>query len=462
MITRGKLKSKAGSFAQANHARHQNVFGDWARLPDDFGAPKRQRLFDPETTFWLFLGQVLGREVSCREVVRTFLAGLLAQQGRSASPNTAAYCKARARLNFLELRQTSQRIVDQVSEQTADWKWLGRRVMVADGSGLSMPDTAANQRAWPQSQRLLSGCSFPVMRIVALFSLSAGVMIDLAHGAFEVSEQALLRTLWPWLLPMDVLLVDRGFGGYAELMVLARRGVDCVVRKNARRKNAGVIRRIGPNDRIVLYRKSGPCPNWLAPKTWSSMPDRMAIREVTVHVDNPGFRTSIISVVTTLLDDKAYPAAAIAELYRRRWTVEVYLRDIKTSMGMDVLSCKSPAMVELELWTYVIAYNLVRAVMADAALTHEAKVGEISFMGTVSTLRQWAPMMARPGLPLEQRIAMYDLMLYYIIKDRLRPRPGRMEPRAKKRRPKNYQLLNKPRGEFREIRHRNKYKKVLS
>ena len=127
---------------------------------------------------------------------------------------------------------------------------------------------------------------------------------------------------------------------------------------------------------------------------------------------------------------------------------------------MDVLRCKSPAMVELELWTYVIAYNLVRAVMADAALAHEVEVGEISFTGTVSTLRQWGPMMSWPGVSVEERIAMYDAMLYYIIKDRLRQRPGRMEPRAKKRRPKNYQLMNKPRTEFRGIRHRNKYKKA--
>jgi len=460
MITKGKLKNMAESFARSTHAHLRGVFGAWTQLPDDFGAPKRKRLFSPETTFWLFLGQVLGRQVSCREVVRAFLAQLLAQQGRTASQNSAAYCKARARLDLGELKQTSQRIVDKVLEETADWKWLGRRVMVADGSGLSMPDTPENQRVWPQPQRLQAGCSFPVMRIVALFSLSAGVMIDLAHGALAVSEQALMRSLWPWLEDMDVLLADRGFGSYAELILLSRRGVDCVVRKNARRKNAGVLRRINANDRIVLWRKSAVRPKWMDPKIWEAMPNTMAVREVTVHVDQPGFRTDVISVITTLLDDKAYPAHEITKLYQRRWMVELYLRDIKTSMGMDVFSCKSPAMVELELWTYVIAYNLIRAVMADAALAHECDVGEISFMGTISTLRQWGPIMAGPGVSVEGRIAMYDAMLYYIVKDRLRQRPGRMEPRAKKRRPKNYQLLNKPRSEFREVRHRNKYKKA--
>ena len=129
MITRAKLKNKAGSFAQATHARLRNVFGAWTQLPDDFGAPERERLYGPETTFWLFLGQVLGREVSCREVVRSFLAGLLAQQGRSASPNTSAYCQARARLDLGELKQTNQRIVDKVLAETGDWKWLGRRVI---------------------------------------------------------------------------------------------------------------------------------------------------------------------------------------------------------------------------------------------------------------------------------------------------------------------------------------------
>ena len=190
MSKRTKLKNKARRFVQATHARLKSVFGPWTQLPEDFGAPKRKRLFDPETTFWLFLGQVLGRGVSCREVVRAFLAELWVEQGRAASPNSSAYCKARARLNLCELKQTNRRIVDKVSKETAKWKWLGRRVMVADGSGLSMPDTEGNQAAWPQSKRLLPGCSFPVMRIVALFSLSAGIMIDLAHGAVRPERVA--------------------------------------------------------------------------------------------------------------------------------------------------------------------------------------------------------------------------------------------------------------------------------
>jgi hypothetical protein len=421
--------------------------------------PRAKGSFPPTRTFWLFLSQALAADGSCREVLRWFLAWLFAEEGKTASPNTAAYCKARARLPLDGLRQTSRRIAHKILERAGGRLWCGRTVKVADGSGLSMPDTPQNQEAWPQSPKAKTGCSFPVMRVVALFSLATGAMIDIAHGPLRLSERALLRGLWPRLEGGDVLLADRGFGGFAEFFLLSRRGVDCLMRKNARRKNAGVIKRISGNDRIVLWRKSGPCPRWLDRKSWEGMPESMAVREVTVHVQNPGFRTETIHVTTTLLDHRQYPEQEIAGLCRRRWNAELFLRDIKTTMGMDVLSCKTPEMVEKELWIHVIAYNLIRAVMAEAALKHGVDQGRISFKGVVCAIRQWAPLMAGQGLSSKERLDLYEVMLYYITKDKLPLRPGRFEPRAKKRRPKNYQLLNKPRGEFREIHHRNRYKK---
>ena len=458
--SQGGLKKRRAKWAHSSVAQISGVFSSWVDLPPDFGDHVRDRLFPPAITFWLFLSQALSADGSCREALFKFLAGLFQEKRKTASTNTSAYCKARAKLSTPELKQVSQRVAGKIETAAGHWRWCGRTVKVADGSGLSMPDTPSNQKAWPQPRKAKPGCSFPVMRIVALFSLATGAMIDLAHGALDVHERTLLRRLWPGLEAGDVLLADRGFCGFAEFFLLSQRGVDCVMRKNQRRKNASVIKRFNRNDRIVEWRKSGVCPKWLDRKIWDAMPESMAVREVTVNVQEPGFRTETIFVSTTLRDRRAYPQNEISRLYWRRWKVELFLRDIKITMGMDVLRCKTPAMVEKEIWIHIIAYNLVRALMTQAAVTQKTNPEMISFKGAVSILRQWAPVMSRPGLDSAEEEALYLKMLYYLGRDLLLQRPGRVEPRARKRRPKNYQLLNKPRGEFREILHRNKYKKA--
>jgi len=401
---------------------------------------------------------VLGEESSCREALRAFQAWLFLEEGKTVSPNTAAYCKARAKLCPREIKQANRRAVNKI-EKACPWHWHGRRVKVVDGSGLSMPDTPENQNSWPQPKKSKPGCGSPVMRVAALFSLATGAMTGLASGALAVHERTLYRKLWRLLKKDDVLLGDRGFCAFADFYLLSQKGVDCVMRKNGRRKNSRVIRRLGKNDQIVEWNKSGVCPKWLALKTWLGLPESIAVREVKVNVQNPGFRTQTIFVATTLLDPREYTAPDLAGLYLRRWNIELFFRDIKTTMGMDVLRCLTPNMVENELWMYVIAYNLVRAVMTEAALESGLPCDRISFKGTLSTLRQWAPPMAIPGLAREDLTALYSLMLTYIPRDKLPHRPGRNEPRARKRRPKAYQLLNKPRAKFREIMHRNRYKK---
>jgi hypothetical protein len=335
-------------------------------------------------------------------------------------------------------------------------------VKVVDGTGLSMPDTPSNQAAWPQSKRSTPGCGFPVMRVAALFSLATGALLELAQGALDVHERTLYRTLWRFLNPGDVLLGDRGFCGFSDFYLLSQIGVDCVMRKNARRKNARVIRRLGKNDLVVEWRRSGACPKWVPPEAWRNMPESIEVREVQVSVANPGFRTRIIFVATTLLDSKEYPASDIEELYFRRWKVELFFRDIKSSMGMDILRCKTVEMVERELWMYVIAYNLIRAVMVQAAGASGTPINRISFKGTLSALRQWSEILAGPGLSSDQRFSILTAMFHCIARDKLPLRPGRNEPRARKRRPKGYQLLNRPRAAFKEIQHRNSYKKFLS
>jgi hypothetical protein len=456
----GRLRQAAKQFERASLARVRAAFAPWLALPEAFGAPPRERLFPPATTFWLFLAQVLSADGSCREAVRGFLAELFYGEHKTASPNTAAYCKARARLKTKQIKSVAREVANRVEAQDEPWLWKHRRVRVADGTGVSMPDTPDNQRVWPQSRRGKPGCSFPVMRLVGLFSLATGALIDIAYGALTVHETTLMRTLWPLLAPGEVLLADRGFCSFSEWFLLGQKGVDCVMRKNARRKNSPLLKRLGRDDAIVQWRRVKVNPKWLDPQTLSELPETMAVREVKVNVDVPGFRTQTVWVATTLLDHRKYTASDLAELYRRRWRVEICFRDIKIAMGMDVLRCQSPAMVEKELWMRVIAYNLIRSLMVEAAREHGEDPERLSFKGTVATLRQWAPLLAQTNVEGAQRKRIYQALLQYIAQDKVPHRPNRVEPRARKRRPKNYQLLNQPRREFREIMHRNKYKKA--
>ena len=222
-----------------------------------------------------------------------------------------------------------------------------------------------------------------------------------------------------------------------------------------RKKGLDQVKRLGKGDRLVLWHK-GPCPRWLARDEWHDVPDRLLVREITTHVNVPGFRTEKLVTITTLLDAREFPKEAIEDLYRKRWNCELYLKDIKIALNMDVLRCQTPDMVEKELWMHLIAYNLIRILMGQAARAHQVEVERISFKGTVATVRQWAPLLAAAPLSTEERERAIDKMLYSIARDPVPFRPDRAEPRARKRRPKNYQLLNRPRREFVETPHRGK------
>jgi len=459
--TRGDLRKCFAAFSGAPLDRLQSIFGSWVKLPKGFGRGKRIRLFTPSRMFWLFLSQVLDKECSCRDSLRKFQAWLYVEKGKTSSASTAGYCKARLKVSCVDIRQVSQMISAKMDKR-CPWLWCGRVVKVVDGSGLSMPDTPENRETWPLSKKSKPGCGFPVMRVVALFSLATGALLDLAHGSLAIHERTLYRSLWNLLKKGDVLLGDRGFGGFADFYFLSLKGIDCVMRKNGRRINAGVIKRISKKDRIVEWRKTRICPKWLDRNSWLALPDSMAVREVEVTVHNPGFRSKTIFIVTTLLDPREFPASSLSGLYLKRWKVELFLKDIKITMGMDILKCRTPKMIETELWMKVTAYNLIRAVMMEAAIKHDISLEHVSFKGTISTIRQWAVYLADPALSTKRRAQLYAAMISYIARDKVPRRPGRSEPRARKRRPKNFELLSKPRHLFKEIMHRNRYRKSLS
>ena len=457
---RGRIAQRVGRLATAPLDELVGLFGAWLPVVDRrWGAPARHRLFSPARTFWLFLSQVLSADGSCREAVRNFLAWLAREDLWPASPKTGAYCKARARLPLGAIVGLHHGVVGQVQTRYAHKDlWCGRAVNVVDGSSVSMPDTPENQARYPQSGKSKPGCGFPVMTLVAVFSLATGVLVDVAKGTLRVAEQTLFRQLWRLWESGDVVLADRKFCSFADFYFLGLIGVDCVMR-NHQRRTVGIerVKRLGKKDRLIHWLKMKPCPQWLTPEQWKTVPDTLLVREITFCVEIPGFRTQTITVATTLLDPKQFPKDAFAHLYRMRWMAELFLRDIKISLGMDVLRCKTPDMVEKELYMYVIAHNLIRVLLLQAAQTHALSPLRLSFKGTAATVRQWAPIMAAAPKTVQKR--MYAALLTAIARDPVPLRPNRTEPRARKRRPKNYQLLNAPRHTFKECPHRNNHRK---
>jgi hypothetical protein len=323
-----------------------------------------------------------------------------------------------------------------------------------------MPDTQDNQRIFPQSHRQKPGCGFPIVRVVALFSLMTGTMLGLAYDTLNTGELDIFRRLLKLLRPGDVLLGDRLFCTYLDLYRLTKNGVDSVMRKHQRRiKGFRIVKSLGRGDQLVDWIKMKPCPKGVSPRQWQRIPDTLRLREITFPVFIPGFRTHTITVTTTLLDPKAFPTQAFIDLYRQRWKIELFFKDIKISLGMDILRCKSPNMIKKEIWMFVIAYNLIRALMLQAAQHHQQDPLRLSFKGTLSTIRQWAPLLEAPGISSNQRSELTNRLLYCIAHDLVPYRPNRVEPRAIKRRQKNYQLLTKPRHLFKECLHRSHYAK---
>lgn len=464
MTNKQSILVAGGARAQGGTVQElEELFAPWLELPVDFGGGSAyDSLYAPPRVFWLFLSQVLAQDGACREALRNFLAWLARARHRSASPSTSAYCQARKRLREEDLAVVHRQVADKIEARAHPRDlWRGRRVKVVDGSSVSMPDTPENQARYPQPKGQKEGCGFPVMRIVAIFSLATGAMLEIARDSLDVHERTLFRRRWDSFAPGDVSLNDRGFAGYADFHYLKEHGVDSVSRNHQRRKNVEVIKRLGKNDRLVHWRKTAvhARPKWMGREEWEAMPETLTVRQITVTLDIPGFRSETLEIVTTLLDPRAYPADAIAELYRRRWTIELHLRQIKITMNMDILRCKTPDMVDKELWMHVIAYNLVRAIMLAATSAYAACLERISFKGTLATIRQWAPELARTA-DTEEHTSLFIQMLHYIAADPVPNRPGRAEPRARKRRPKNYPLLNKPRSQYKEIPHRNKHHKA--
>ena len=428
------------------------------------GVNSRERVFTPQVTFWAFVAQILSPGSSCREIVRRVEAWWqqTAGEGGSLSGSTSAYCQARARLDPDALELVSGHLCWNLERNVlAEERWLGGRpVKIVDGTGLSMPDTAANQGRWPQPTSQQPGCGFPVLKLVGLFSLSSGALLETATGSLHVHESLLFRGLWDRLKQGDVVLADRGFCSYAALASLRQRGVDSVMRLHQKRRadfRSGRV--LGPDDRLVTWRKPAQRPEVCSVAEFAALPETLTLRLIRLRVAAKGFRTRSVVLITTLLDVQAYPADALRELYGQRWQVELHFQQIKTLLAMDVLRCKSPELIVREVALHRIAYNLIRSLMQRSAHLHHVPLERISFKGSLDTLRHWSAVIAAAGGTPRKQDQLIQQMLASIARDPVPERPGRSEPRAKKRRPKNYQLLTKPRHQIGNLPRRNRPQK---
>jgi hypothetical protein len=413
----------------------------------------RDRLFSPLITLWVFLSQVLDPDHSCRQAVARLLAYRAAKGLRACSSDTGAYCKARRRLPEGLLarltRSTGQHLQDQAPP---NWRWRGRTVKVVDGTTVSMPDTPSNRRAFPAPQgNRWKGAGFPVARLVALFSLAVGTVLDAALGPFQgklTGETALFRTLHHHLGAGDVLLADRYYCSYFEIALVAARGAAAVFRLHQCRKvDFRRGRRLGRGDHVVVWTKPKR-PDWLDEASYARLPETLTVREVRVRIAQEGFRTKALVVVTTLLEPTEAPRKELALLYRLRWYAELDLRSLKSVMQMGILRCQSPAMIRKEVWAHLLAYNLIRVVMAQVAQEEEVLPLEISFKATLQVLNAFAPLLLTAKADEVPRLC--RRLRAAIAEHHVGDRPDRYEPRAKRRRASpDPPPLNEPRAKAR-------------
>jgi DDE family transposase len=421
----------------------------------DEGLNSRERIFSVRRTFFGFLYQVLNPDCACRQVVRQIQALFTLHHDGPVDEGSSAYCQARRRLPWDILPRL--RCAAAAHAQKARRLWRDLCVKVVDATTISMPDTPKNQRAYPQSRAQKPGCGFPLLRLVGVFSLSTGTLLDYAKGNKHQHELGLLQRLLHQFKPGDLVLADRGFSTYTLLGLLLVRGVHSLFRLHqARPADLRKGKRLGKNDRLFVWDKPLLRPAYLPRLIWKAIPAQVSVRVLRFSLHVPGFRVHSVTLVTTLLDPEKYPAEELAHLYAERWRIELWFRDIKTSMGMEVLRCKTPKMVHKELEMFFIAYNLIRCLMAEASLHYQVGITCLSFKGTVDSLRQFAAAIAQARSRKTQK-QLLEKLLQVIARDLLPERFGRSETRAVKRRPKPFPLLNRPRHTFKEVPHRNRY-----
>jgi hypothetical protein len=400
----------------------------------------RERVFPPTETLSMFLAQVLSPDGSCRQAVNDAVMKRIIGGLERCSSQTSAYCQARARLPTEMISTLTRQVGGMIAEGAPRaWHWQNRPVRLVDGATMTLADTEENQAAYPQPSSQKPGLGFPICRMVALTCLGSGAVLNAATGPCEgkgSDEQTLLRGMLDTLEMGDILLGDAFYPTYFLLCELVQRGVDGVFEQHGARKRStdfSTGKWLGTRDHLIVLNKPKKKPDWMSQEQFDQAPATLTVRE---------FKAGGKIMVTTFLDPKEAQKNELKVLYRRRWNVELDLRNIKTTLGMEQLRCKTPEMAIKELWVYLLAYNMIRLLMAQAALLADQIPRQLSFKHTVQVWLSWRQ---RSGATPDG-VCIHALLIL-IAEPRVGLRPGRVEPRALKRRAKPFPLMTKPRKE---------------
>jgi hypothetical protein len=411
-------------------------------------------MFSTQMVLWAFLAQTLrdGKGVACSAAVADIAAYLLQMGQRPPSGNTGDYCRARAKLSLTALQRLVRESAGQLEQEVdRSWLWKGLHAKLVDGFTFTMPDTPENQEGFPQIGAQRPGVGLPIARVCAVLSLATACVCDLAIGPYEgkeTGENALLRGLLETFEENDVVVFDRHYCSFMMLALLSQRRLHVCARLHQRRhSDFRRGRRLGPGDHLVTWTRPEKPPQWMSKQQYDQIPETLTLREVQFHVTVPGRRTETITLVTTLTDPQKYSREDLAELYGFRWNAELDIRQIKQTLHLDHVRCKTPQMVRRELWVTLLAYNLIRKVIATSAAVHGKQPRHLGFtLACQSLLASW--MLFSTGSCSDSR-AMYRMILAHIAANEVADRPGRFEPRVLKRRRHRYPLMQRPREQLR-------------
>lgn len=415
-------------------------------------AQGRKRVYTPARTFWCFLWQILNPGSPCREVVRQVQALFTLLGGRKVSEANGAYCQARKRLSpdlFPKALAATAQAAQKAAPPLPPGFLQDRPRKVVDGTTVTMPDSKSNRRHYPKSQATQDGIGFPMMRVVAFFCLTSGAILCALTGNFYTSELRLLCGLLGHVNKNDIVLGDRGFGSFVVVHLLQSAGADFIGRSARTIDGRKRVRRFGANDWLVHWKRPRIPSPVMTQSEWNLAPSFLLVRIVRGSLWRPGFRLRTVTLVTTLLDADLYPAEQILQAYLQRWRLELCFDDLKTTLTMEMLSCKTPAMIYKELYLHLIAHNLIRLVAAQAACAHSVSVERISFKGTLDGLRQFLPALCQ-ARSKRLRCQIWNELLRSLAADSVPERPNRREPRAVKRQKNKYPRLSCDRRIFRD------------
>jgi hypothetical protein len=453
-----RLRTTTGAFLHPWEALLEPWIPRHLLAQEDQGPHSRDRCWNLRLVFWTFLWQIAHAGTSCREAVRQAQDLCRLQQRPIPPDTTSSYCQARARLPLERLEDIHRAVLTEAQAGLAAGDlWCGRRVFAVDGTTVTAPDTPDNQEAYPQQTVQRPGCGFPILRIVALFALATGMITAWVSGAWAQHELALLQQLWDQLCPGQVLLGDRGFCSWGLLAQCQARQIHAVFRVRGCRR--GDLRRgkpLGPHQRLVRWHKPPRRPRTVPPEEWVTLPEFLDLRLVRGCFHVPGFRTRQVLLVTTLLDPQECPLEKLSALYLRRWEMELAFRNLKITLQMDQLSCKTPDNLAREIHLHLLVHNVTRRVLLEAARRHRVPLNRLSFAGALAACRRCGEALLQTRSQPKRR-ALLDELFRVPAADRVPDRPGRREPRAVKRRPKPYPRLTCHRHRFREIQHQNRY-----